>query len=231
MGSQAPIKNWLRKLRWGWKLLNVNASHETINLYKRNKMKKFTFRLLSVSLAALLSFTMLSCGDDDEDLRPTDENVDQPGNTGGSTAKEYTITQLVGYWVNTEQWNNCKTAIREFGNSPQPSSYYLEDSQLNEGVEGYYITADGKAYEIFLTVTTTKYSNNDVAGNKVLKSWSCTDGKTVYFMNITGSKYNHSCTVSGDELTIGWNQKFTILSTSFFRDTYYTKYEKVNLSL
>ena len=57
------------------------------------KMNKFNFRLMSVSLAALLSFTVLSCGDDDEDLKPTEENVDQPGNTGGSTAKEYTITQ------------------------------------------------------------------------------------------------------------------------------------------
>lgn len=185
-------------------------------------------RFLSIMLILLLGFSLAACGDDDDDL----VNNGNGSNSGGNSQTSYTFKQLAGYWVNMEQWNDCKTMIRNMPASGQVySDVYLNDDILSKGVEGYYLTSEGKAYEIFLTTTTTKYANNDVAGNKVLKQWSCLDNKTVYFMNVSGGKNNYSCSIDGNDLNIGWNNHHTIQSTTLMVDAYQTKYTKVTLSL
>lgn len=185
--------------------------------------------LWSVLTAILLGLSLVACGKD-ELPNPSDPN--DPDNSGGSSDRGYSLSQMTGYWVHQPTWESCKLTIKAIEgifSSQVPSSVLLEDDDLTSGVVGYYITNDGKAYDLYITVTTTRYSNNSVAGNKVLKTWYCTDGRTVYFMNILGSQNNSSCSVSGNELSIG-RYKYTIKSTSLFTGNN-AAYIKVNLSL
>lgn len=175
----------------------------------------------------MLALSFMSCSKDNgEDML---EEGTENGN--GETHTDYTLSQLSGYWVNIEQWTMCKQNAASLPASGKAfSDTYLEDKILSDGVDGYYITADGKAYIMWITVTTTKYANNDAAGNKVLKSWSCLDGKTVYFMNIAGSKDCKACAVwEGSELKVGTSY-FPILSASVFIGPNNARFEKVSLS-
>lgn len=182
----------------------------------------------------IIGSSFVSCGDDDDNEK---DNIENNGgsnsggsNSGGGSSTEYSLDQMSGYWVNSEQWNECCIAIRILSAASQSSETILNDRALSNGVEGYYITKEGRAYQMLITVTTTKYSNNDVAGNKVLKSWSCYDGKTVYFMNVEGSKYNYSCSIDGSMLSINngkWNYMIQNASAIVYSDN--VRYEKVTL--
>lgn len=175
-----------------------------------------------------MSFVSCSSSDDDED-EDVVENEDGGGNEGPQSSYDY--SHMVGYWVNIEQWNICKLCIKNGPASGQASSSaYLDDPILREGVDGYYVSENGYAYELWITATTTQYSNNQAAGNAVLKSWSCTDGKTVYFMNVSGSVNRHTCSVFDKELRVGTSY-FPILNTTAIIGPNNARYEKVNLSL
>ena len=191
------------------------------------KWKRF-FSSLMFGLMAVCAMTLSACGDDDDDELSSNGG----NNSGGNTQTSYTLKQLAGYWVNSEQWRLCRMTIGQMPASGQVhSDVYLEDDILSRGVDGYYITSDGKAYEINLCTTTTKYANNDVAGNKVLKQWSCRDNKTVYFMNVVGGKYNSSCSVEGKTLNIGWNTQYSIITATQMLDSDGLLYEKCSMSL
>ena len=191
------------------------------------KLKRF-FSSLMLGLMAVCAMTLSACGDDDDDELSSNGG----NNSGGNTQTSYTLKQLAGYWVNSEQWRLCRMTIGQMPASGQVySDVYLEDDILSRGVDGYYITSDGKAYEINLCTTTTKYANNDVAGNKVLKQWSCRDNKTVYFMNVVGGKYNSSCSVEGKTLNIGWNTQYSIITATQMLDSDGLLYEKCSMSL
>ena len=191
------------------------------------KLKRF-FSSLMFGLMAVCAMTLSACGDDDDDELSSNGG----NNSGGNTQTSYTLKQLAGYWVNSEQWRLCRMTIGQMPASGQVySDVYLEDDILSRGVDGYYITSDGKAYEINLCTTTTKYANNDVAGNKVLKQWSCRDNKTVYFMNVVGGKYNSSCSVEGKTLNIGWNTQYSIITATQMLDSDGLLYEKCSMSL
>ena len=186
------------------------------------------YRFLSIMMVLLMGLSFVACGDDDDDELSSNGG----NNSGGNTQTSYTLKQLAGYWVNSEQWRLCRMTIGQMPASGQVySDVYLEDDILSRGVDGYYITSDGKAYQINLCTTTTKYANNDVAGNKVLKQWSCLDNKTVYFMNVIGSKYNSSCSVEGKLLNIGGNTQFSIITATQMLDSDGSLYEKCGMSL
>ena len=186
------------------------------------------YKYLSIIVLLLTGFSFAACGDDDVDELSSNGG----NNSGGNTQTSYTLKQLAGYWVNSEQWILCRMTIGQMPASGQVySDVYLEDDILSRGVDGYYITSDGKAYQINLCTTTTKYANNDVAGNKVLKQWSCLDNKTVYFMNVIGSKYNSSCSVEGKLLNIGGNTQFSIITATQMLDSDGSLYEKCSMSL
>ena len=176
----------------------------------------------------MLGLSFISCSKDDGDEVFDDDTE----NGNGQTQTSYTLSQLAGYWVNAEQWRLCKQNAASLPVSGKAfSDTYLEDKILSDGVDAYYISAgEKKAYIMWITVTTTKYANNDAAGNKVLKSWSCLDGRTVYFMNVVGSKENKACSVwEGSELKVGTSY-FPILSPFVFIGPNNARYEKVSLS-
>ena len=170
--------------------------------------------------------SLMSCtNEDDDDI--IDEEME---NGSGESQTSYTLSQLAGYWVDWEQWRWCKQTAASLPTSGTAfCDTYLEDKILSDGVDGYYITTDGTAYLMWMTVTTMKYANNDKAGNKVLKSWSCLDGKTVYFMNIEGSKSHKACAVWDNDLKVGTSY-FPITSTTTFIGPNNAMYCKVNLS-
>ena len=185
-------------------------------------------KILNLIVILFFGLTFAACGDDDDDELSSNGG----NNSGGNTQTSYTLNQLAGYWVNSEQWRLCRMTIGQMPASGQAySDVYLEDDILSRGVDGYYITSDGKAYQINLCTTTTKYANNDVAGNKVLKQWSCLDNKTVYFMNVIGGKYNSSCSVEGKLLNIGGNTQFSIITATQMLDSDGSLYEKCRMSL
>lgn len=189
--------------------------------------KRFLW-LFVVMAVCMITFT--ACGSGDDDNADDIENPGTGGN-GGTTQKNYTLSQLQGHWVVENEWERYTRIIKEIEASP--SSRYSPDAFLNDselssgGVAGFYIKGE-TAYEVYFTVTDTKYANNPIEGNTIAKSWYYPN-KTVYFMNIEGSKYNYACSIDENRLTIGYGYYYTVLNTDSFRDSYGTMYKKVNV--
>lgn len=183
-------------------------------------MSKKFFKFLCLFSLVFVPPMLCACGDDD--ASSSEEN------SGGSVQKSYKISQITGYWVDWQAWQICKSRVSELRGTKWFEEDYLNDSFLSDGVEGFYITSDGTAYEIFLTTTTMKYNNNSVAGNKVLASWNTQEGTTVYFMNTSGGKYNYSCSVEGASLSVGNKWNFELSSTSEMKDRSGTTYMRLS---
>ena len=188
-------------------------------------MKKLfrTFLLYGLAGSGLLLGVSCSKNSDDD---PESEIVD-PGSGGGSSQSSYSLEQLKGHWVEEDEWKVQQAEIKSINGSTMPSRDVISSVS---GVEGFYINASAsRAYDMYIEATTTKYSNNDIAGNKVIKSWYCSDGATVYVMNICGSRYNGVCRMSGDASFYYNETTYSVLSTSRMRSPYGRIFIKVSL--
>lgn len=188
--------------------------------------------LLKVSMMIVVAISMISltsCGKDEDDV--PDSEITGPGSGsgggGGDSQSSYSLSQLNGYWVEENAWNRQKSDISYIKNNSMFSDAVLD---AVTDVSGFYVDADNeKAYELNIEATTTRYSNNEVAGNKIIASWSCLDGVTVYVMNVTGSKYNSACSMS-DKNTFSFRRDdYKVKSTSKMIGPDGTAYIKVNL--
>lgn len=194
-------------------------------------MKKIKFlAMLFMAVMACVGFS--ACGDDGDDNIDIDdiENAGTGGDEegGGISQKSYTLEQLAGYWVNEKEWDQYTARLLQIEKDGYTSaSFFLDDGILDlvGAVTGYYLK-EGKAYELYFEVTDVKYDNNEVAGNTIIKSWNFTYS-TVYFMNTAGSKYNHTCSITDNDLLIEWNNHNTVLSTSMFVDSHGMVYKKL----
>lgn len=190
-------------------------------------MKK-SFLWLFAAILCVSSFT--SCDKDDDSENSDPKETGGGNNGGGSSHTDYTLKQMEGYWVNSNAWYDCKDVILGIMNSSYyDSSSFLQDPVLSEGVSGYFIKEE-TAYEICISATSIRYSNNDVEGNHVWYTWNFpAEGKTVYFMNTVGSRYHHSCSITGGGyLEIGWNNKYKIIDRYTIKDSNNTIYVKIN---
>lgn len=200
-------------------------SHSVSDLISKKQytMSKNFFKFLCLFSLVFVTPMFSACGDDDASSGEE--------NSGGSVQPSYKLSQITGYWVEWEAWQMCRQRVSELRGTKWFEDDYLNDPVLYEGVDGFYITSDGTAYDIFLEPTTMKYNNNPVAGNKVLASWNTQEGTTVYFMNTLGGKYNYSCSVEGTTLTIGFKRNYDLLSTSEMMDDSGTTYVRISLSM
>lgn len=196
--------------------------------------KRFLW-LFAAMAVCIITFTACD-GDDDDDENYNPDDIENPGTGGngggGTTQKNYTLSQLQGHWVVENEWELYTNRIKDIESNSYSKispSAYLDDNVLNMygGVTGYYIK-DDTAYEVYFTVTDTKYANNPDEGNTIAKSWYYPN-TTVYFMNTSGGKWSHVCSITDNELTIGYGNYFTVLNTSSFRGSDGTVYKKVNV--
>ncbi len=182
--------------------------------------KLLGFIMIIAMSAAIISMSSCSKNDDDE----PDSDI---SGTGGGSQSSYTLSQLKGHWVDQEAWKIQRLEISSVDKYSMPSSSII--GAISD-VEGFYIDAsNSRAYDLFIEATTTKYSNNDVAGNKVIASWIGSDGVSVYVMNISGSRNNAICRMIGND-TFSYNgTSYTIVSTSEMRTSRGKTYIKVTL--
>lgn len=180
------------------------------------------FRIWLICATVSSLFFMAAC-----DKISDDDPVDPGSGNGGSQSSIYSLKQLQGHWVEEDEWKIQQAEIKSI-NGNMPSRTLMN---AVSDVEGFYIdAAASRAYDLYFEATTTKYSNNDKAGNKIIASWNCTDGITVYVMNVVGSKYNGVCRMmNGDTSFFYNNTTYKILSTSKMQSPYGRTYIKVNL--
>lgn len=169
-------------------------------------------------------FIISSCDKDSDDEH--DSELVDPGSGNGGSQSSYSLKQLQGHWVEEDEWKIQQAEIKSIQGN-MPSSILMG---AVSDVEGFYIDASAsRAYDLYIEATTSKYSNNDVAGNKIIASWKCTDGVTVYVMNISGSRNNGVCRMSGDSSFYYNGTTYSILSTSRMQSPYGRTYIKVSL--
>ncbi len=186
-------------------------------------MKKKYISIILLIIPLLFS-CFLSCSKDSDDIIDSEQTQDNDN----EDTDLYSLSDMSGYYVDSEAWNNCQRRINELGNSSYFKETYLDDEILSEGVYGFYIPTTGRAYELFFEPTTTLYSNNQAAGNKIVHTWNAVNDIKVYFEQTIGSSYSSPCTIVGNIIIVA-GIKHTIISSSSFKTNDGCIYTKIKL--
>lgn len=172
-------------------------------------MKKLLLVTIILLIIPLLFSCFLSCSKDSDDIIDSEQTQDNDN----EDTDLYSLSDMSGYYVDSEAWNNCQRRINELGNSSYFKETYLDDEILSEGVYGFYIPTTGRAYELFFEPTTTLYSNNQAAGNKIVHTWNAVNDIKVYFEQTIGSYLQQSEWGAGPGCPLGKRLAFDLNTT------------------
>lgn len=131
------------------------------------------------------------------------------GESGSGETTSYSWEQMQGVWMGSK-YVDCASIIKLYKQQQQPSSAYYNG---DFGVYGLQFNSNGQSREVDAQM---KAFHN--TGAIVLETIYASDGKTVYWTDISKSSYRKQYSIHGDKIYYNGKEYFQIFDATHIHD-------------
>ena len=129
--------------------------------------------------------------------------------SGSGETTSYSWEQMQGVWMESK-YDECASIISVYKQQQQPSSAYYNG---DFGVYGLQFNSNGQSREVDAQM---KAFHN--TGAIVLETIYASDGKTVYWTDVSKSSYRKQYSIHGDKIYYNGKEYFQIFDATHIHD-------------